>query len=53
MYLPPLTANVDDPRTGITGASAEVSADKLRHTWEEIHFKWDICCATSRSQIDL
>jgi hypothetical protein len=34
VYSPILPRNVDDLLTRITGAVAEVTPDKLRHTWE-------------------
>jgi hypothetical protein len=42
-----LPAHFDELRVRITGAVAEVTPDKLRQTWEEIHHMWDICRATS------
>jgi hypothetical protein len=37
VYFIPLSTNVDYLWTGITGANAEVTPDKLRHIWEEIN----------------
>jgi hypothetical protein len=53
VYFPYLPDNIDELRARINGAAAEIIQDKLRHNWEENHYRWDICRTTSASHIEL
>jgi hypothetical protein len=51
-YFPSLSTNFNDLWARITSAVAEVTPDNLHHMWEEINFRWDICCAILNSMSD-
>jgi hypothetical protein len=53
LYFLPLPADVDDVWARIRGAVAVVMPDMLCCTKEEMHYRRDICHATSRCHIKL
>jgi hypothetical protein len=53
LHFPHLPENVDDLRARITGADGKITPNKLRRTWEQIYYRWDICRATSISHVEL
>jgi hypothetical protein len=52
-YFPPFSAKSDYLWARITGPVAEITPEKLHRTWEEIHYRSDICRARSRSHIEM
>jgi hypothetical protein len=52
VYVPPLPANLTEPKARITAAVAEVTPDMLDRVWLEIDFRWDVCSITNGNHIE-
>jgi hypothetical protein len=53
VFVPPLPANVVEPRTRIIAPVAKVTSEMLRNAWQEIGWWLDVCCITNGSLIEL
>jgi hypothetical protein len=47
-----LSSDIDDLKRRITEAVAAVTRDMLRRVWEELDYRFDICCVTSGAHIE-
>ncbi|PSN46328.1 hypothetical protein C0J52_15200, partial [Blattella germanica] len=44
VYRPPVPANIAELRHRITAAVQEVILDMFHRVWQDIDFRWDVCC---------
>jgi hypothetical protein len=52
LFVPTLPANVAELRTRIIAVVADVTPEMLCSVWQEIDYRWDVCCITIRSHIE-
>jgi hypothetical protein len=53
VFIPPLPASVIELRTRIIDAVAEVVPELIHSMWQDIDYRWDVCCNASGSHIEL
>jgi hypothetical protein len=53
VFLPPLSANLQDLRNRISAAVALVSRDILTRVWNEMDYRIDVCRITKSEHIEL
>jgi hypothetical protein len=46
VFVPPLPASLEDLWAQITEVVATIDADMIPRIWDEIAYRWDICCVT-------
>ena len=52
VFVPPLSANLQDLRNHITAAVALVDRDKLTRVWNEMDYRIDVCRITKSGHIE-
>jgi len=52
VFVPPLSANLEDLRNRITAAVALVDRDKLTRVWNKIVYRIDVCRITKVGHIE-
>ena len=52
VFVPPLSANLQDLRNRITAAVALVDRDKLTRVWNEMDYRIDVCRITKGGYIE-
>jgi hypothetical protein len=46
VFVPPLPASLEELRAWITKVVTTIDADMIHRIWDEIVYRWDICCLT-------
>jgi len=52
VYVPPLPANVNEPKQRITIALETITQDMLHRVWEELGYQLDVCRVTRGAHIE-
>jgi len=52
VFVPPLPANLQDPRNRITAAVALIDRDMLTRVWNKMDYRIDVCCITNGGYIE-
>ena len=52
VFVPPLPASLEELRAQITEVVTTIDADMRHRIWDEIAYRWDICCVTRGSYIE-
>jgi hypothetical protein len=51
VYVPPVPLNVQQLKERIRTAHALMDEEFLAKVWQEVEFRWDVCCMTGGSHI--
>jgi hypothetical protein len=52
VFVPPLPANLRDPRNRITASVAQVTRDMLTRVWDEMDYHIDVCHTSKGGHIE-
>jgi hypothetical protein len=52
VFVPPLPASLEELRARITEVVAMMDVDMIHRIWDEIAYRWDICCTTRGNHIE-
>jgi hypothetical protein len=46
VFVPPLPATLEELQAQVTEAVVTIDANMIHRIWDEIAYRWDICCVT-------
>jgi len=52
VFVPPIPASLEELRAQITEVVTTIDADMIHRIWDEIAYRWDICCVTRGNHIE-
>jgi len=46
VFVPPLPATLEELQAQVTEVVVTIDVDMIHRIWDEIAYRWDICCVT-------